>query len=285
MTKSITIAVIQYPGTNCEYETASAIRAAGMTPEIFRWNRDLPELDEFDGYVIPGGFSYQDRIRAGAVGSKKAIVRSLARAAEIGKPILGICNGAQILVESGLVPGISTGTVEMSLAGNRGNDQGRIRTGYHCDWTFIKNHGGDTPGCFNLAFKPGEIIPVPVAHAEGRFITGDTDIIHAIEQSGQIGFQYCDTTGNCQTHYPVNPNGTVLNIAGLYNKQGNVLAFMPHPERAAWMRQVPGDLPVPFNKITTGSGRHHRSQLDAPGPGARFFESMKLYIQTRGEQL
>jgi len=275
----IQIAVIQYPGTNCEYETAEAIRFTGMQAELFRWNRDPGELDDFDGYVFPGGFSYQDRIRAGAVASRKQIIRSILTAAETGKPVLGICNGAQILIESGMTPGITWGDVQMSLARNKAVSAGGVKTGFHCDWIFVRNAQKENPGCFNLCYEKDEVFPVPVAHAEGRFTTADPEIAGKLTTSNLVGFQYCDANGNILPNYPFNPNGALLNIAGLYNVAGNVLAFMPHPERATWLRQVPVDLPAagqsmhgPTAKIT---------ELRKPGPGARFFESMKRYILKR----
>lgn len=267
--QEIRVAVLQFPGTNCEYETASVVEAAGMVPEIFRWNRPVEALSRFDGYVIPGGFSYQDRIRAGAVASKKAICTALVAAAAEGKPILGICNGAQILIETGLVPGHQPESVEMALADN----QVEGRSGYHCDWVYLRvepNNGF----AFSRRFDDGDVIPVPVAHAEGRFVTTSQRVLDGIVANNQIGFKYCTADGKAVELFPVNPNGAQLNIAGLYNVAGNVLALMPHPERGAWQRQIPADIPC-------GQLKRDLQELRQFGPGMKFFLSMKDYIQER----
>nr|HPQ42175.1 phosphoribosylformylglycinamidine synthase I [bacterium] len=214
-----------------------------------------------DGYVIPGGFSYQDRVRAGAIAAKKAICSALVSATAAGKPVLGICNGAQVLVETGLVPGHTPEEVQMALADNRVEG----REGYHCDWVYIRAEKNERHA-FSRRFDPGEVIPIPVAHAEGRFVTRDDDVLRRIVAENQVGFRYCTVRGQVVEMFPVNPNGAQLNLAGLYNVEGNVLALMPHPERGAWMRQVPADM-----------------TLTEPGqaPGMKFFLSMKDFIEER----
>ncbi|MBN1879628.1 phosphoribosylformylglycinamidine synthase I [bacterium] len=262
------IAVLQFPGTNCEYETAAVIEAAGMTADVFRWNRRSSELAGFDGFVIPGGFSYQDRIRAGAVASKKAICAVLVEEAGKGKPILGICNGAQVLVETGLVPG-NESRIDMALAHNKVIG----KSGYHCDWAFIRNETQEKVGAFSRLFAPNEVIPIPVAHAEGRFVTKNANTLDTMVRNGQIGFRYCTSTGEVLEVFPVNPNGAQLNLAGAYNRAGNVLALMPHPERGAWNRQIPIDLERKGQRRLQGL-EYSRMQ----GPGMKFFLSMRDYI-------
>jgi len=128
------IAVIQIPGVNCEYETTRALEAVGLAARIVRWNEPASVYSEFDAYVLPGGFAFQDRIRAGAIAAKLPAVDRIAAESESGKPVLGICNGAQVLVEAGLVPGFHRGRVEMALAPNRAPR----RAGYLCRWAWLR---------------------------------------------------------------------------------------------------------------------------------------------------
>jgi phosphoribosylformylglycinamidine synthase subunit PurQ / glutaminase len=268
------VAVIQYPGTNCEYETARALESVGIPADIFRWNRPADELKKYHGFVIAGGFSYQDRIRAGAVAAKKSIIGALMAEAEAGKPVLGICNGAQVLIETGMVPGISWGETEMALAANLAGSN----RGYHCDWVFLRAEDQVQKGCFNRCFSPGEVIPIPVAHAEGRFTTRNPDTLTSILKNHQIAFRYCTPDGKIDSDFPFNPNGSIENIAGVYNPSGNVLALMPHPERAAWIRQIPVDLPLKFSQPRR-SAQANIAKQRLPGPGASFFKSMKSYLE------
>lgn len=268
-----TAAVIQFPGSNCEHETAAALKKAGIAPHIFRWNRHPDELKEFDGYVVPGGFSYQDRVRAGAAAAKKNIMRALFRQSQKNKPVLGICNGAQILVESGILPGITPGKVEMAIAPNRG------RTGYYCGWIFMKAAAGP-PGCaFTRTLAEGEIMPSPVAHAEGRF-AGDRTLLDRLRENSQIIFRYSTPEGETEPCFPANPNGSADNIAGLSNPEGNVLGLMPHPERAAFMRQVPYDLQGEYGDLKRSS-YGNLEKLDSPGPGMKIFLSITEFLEKK----
>ena len=124
---------MQFPGSNCEAETRDALRAVGAEPEIVRWNVPLETWERFEGFVLPGGFSYEDRVRAGAIAAKHAVLDAVAAAADAGRPVLGICNGAQVLVEAGLVPGIEPGHVEVALAANAAPEW----HGYYCDWVHL----------------------------------------------------------------------------------------------------------------------------------------------------
>lgn len=265
-----TAAVIQFPGSNCEHETAAALKKAGLDPHIFRWNRHPGELKEFDGYVLPGGFSYQDRVRAGAVAAKKSIMRELFRQAQKNKPVLGICNGAQILVESGILPGITPGRVEMAVAPNRG------RTGYYCGWIFMKASSGPPGSAFTGKLSAGEIIPAPVAHAEGRF-AGSRKLLDMLCENSQVIFRYSTPSGETEPRFPDNPNGSADDIAGLSNPEGNVLGLMPHPERAAFMRQVPYDLQGDYGD-SKRSCYGDPEKLNSPGPGMKVFLSMAEFL-------
>jgi phosphoribosylformylglycinamidine synthase I len=262
-----TVAIIQFPGVNCEYETAAAVRSVGLDADLFRWNENPELLEECLAVILPGGFSYQDRIRAGVVAAKDRIMDKVSELARKGRPVLGICNGAQVLVESGLIPGIHWERVDLALAPNVMVD----REGYYCNWVFLRNE--DSRCIWTTAIGIGEIIPIPVAHAEGRFVTGDMDILEEMKKNGQIALRYCSSRGEVDDSFPLNPNGSLENMAGVCNPEGNVLAMMPHPERASWLRQVPEDLPGSWGqKRWRAAG--DVSKMEMEGPGRKFFAAV-----------
>lgn len=232
--KKARVAVIMFPGNNCEVETREVLRLIGCESEILRWNEDPKIISSYDGYVLPGGWSYEDRVRAGVIASKNTIMNLIKERAAAGMPVLGICNGAQVLIESGLVPGI-TGGVDMALAPN---SNPRLE-GFYCTWVNLRVCKRKE-NAFNKYFEDGQVVQMPIAHAEGRFTTIDKHIAHALEEQGLIAFVYCDNEGDASEEFPVNPNGSMMNIAALTNKEGNIMAIMPHPERASFNRQVPG---------------------------------------------
>ncbi len=248
------IAVILFPGTNCENETLRAVKAAGMDGKIIRWNTK-EEIDAYDGFVIPGGWSYEDRIRAGVISAKDPLMEQIKEQAYNGKVVLGICNGAQILVESKMIPGLQN-VIQMALAPNINP----LVNGFYCTWVNIKNNGNKKTA-FNLALKDNEVLPIPVAHAEGRFTTIDRQLLDQLIKNNQILFRYCDKEGKIEDKFPINPNGSLYNIAGICNKEGNVMAMMPHPERASWQHQLPGaqaygEKLAPASKILESIKRH-----------------------------
>ncbi len=253
------VAVVQLPGVNCEVESQRILEAAGARAEIFRWTRSPAELAAYDGYLIPGGFSYQDRVRAGAVAAKDPLLRVLLEGAEAGKPILGICNGCQVLVEAGLVPGIEAGAVEVALAANRFAG----RRGYHSRWVGIAaDPGSHTPFVEGLAGT----FPLPIAHAEGRFTHEDPAFFDRLAAAGHVALRYTPLGGR-DTAAAGNPNGSLLEAAGLTNSRGNVLAMMPHPERAAQLRHVPEDLPHAWGRSRRAAAGNFE-MLESAGPGA-----------------
>lgn len=212
------IAVIQFPGTNCEYEGLRALKSVGLAAEFFRWNQSAGELKNYDAFYLPGGFSYEDRIRSGAIAARDPIMNAIKQEVTKGKPVLGICNGAQILVESGLIPGLDANSLGASLAAN---DRGYLNI-----WVNIKNDSEPSRCVFNN-FPKGHDIRLPIAHGEGRFVI-PKDLLDQLIANGQTIFRYD----------PVNPNGAVYNLAGVCNPAGNVLALMPHPERTPDGRAV-----------------------------------------------
>lgn len=275
------IVVLQFPGSNCEAETARAIRRAGMDATVFRWNDDAARLAEYDGYVIGGGFSYQDRVRSGVIAAKEPVLATLAEAAAAGKPVLGICNGAQILVEAGLVPGLEPGRVEMALAANIMRREGHtVRRDYYATWAFLRCAVPGERTAFTQLLDEGEVLPMPFAHAEGRFTTRDPAVREALSVNRQIVFQYCTPDGDVDETFPVTPNGAMAAAAAICNPAGNVLAIMPHPERAALLRSTPLSLAGPYGEWRRGAVGD-LAVLDGPGPGHMLFLSMARYLEAK----
>ncbi len=269
----IRIGIIQFPGVNCEYETARAIEKVGANASILRWNVDAKEIRSFDGYILPGGFSYEDRVRAGAIAAWEDIVGVLAEEAELGKPILGICNGAQVLVEAGLVPGLEKGRIDLALAPNKGMG----RSGYYSNWVFVKTCSrGRCAATF--AIDEGVVLPIPIAHGQGRFVSGSGEVAKQIEEKELIVLRYCRFDGSLPTGFPDDPNGSMGFAAAITNPKGNVVAMMPHPERAAWLRQVPMDIESEWARRRF-DGRCDWRHLESDGPGLLIFESLKKYIE------
>ncbi|MCD4708761.1 MAG: phosphoribosylformylglycinamidine synthase I [Candidatus Sabulitectum sp.] len=263
-------AVIRFPGSNCEFETARALKNSGLNARIYNWNDiELLSDNRADAYVLPGGFSFQDRIRAGVVASRESIMDLIFEEAVNGKPILGICNGAQVLLESGLVPGWKPGSVQGALAGNLAPG----RSGYLSGWINLKPASEAIERCPWLCAMSGEPIPVPFAHAEGRFVfrKEDTESVKS-----HIGLTYCEVDGSAPDGYPANPNGSALDVAALMNVDGNVLAMMPHPERSFYLWQVPPDLKGPWGDMRRNSSL--KGLEDQPGPGAIIFKSLAKYL-------
>lgn len=225
------IAIVQFPGSNCERETALAVRRAGMVPVDFLWNESPEILQDMDGYVIVGGFSYEDRSRAGIIAALDPVMKEIARQSEQGKPVLGICNGAQILVETGLVPGLKNNQLGMALAENKRIINGKVLgTGFYNAWISMCTGDNPRPNAFTRQLSNNAVLSVPVAHAQGRFVM-PLELLQEIIQEGLDVFRYCDEAGENSEHFPVNPNGSMHQLAAVMNKAGNVMAMMPHPER------------------------------------------------------
>jgi len=231
MNKSIKIAIVQFPGTNTERETLMAVGRADMEPIEFLWNNDYAILKNCSGYIIAGGFSYEDRSRAGIIASLDPVMKEIGKQAEKGKPVLGICNGAQILIESGMVPGLSNNQLGMALTDNKRTKDGHVLgTGYYNNWAHLFLSIPKHRTAFTRHLQSGQSIHIPFAHAEGRFVIPKVLLDELIENR-QTVFRYGDNNGNITTEFPTNPNGSIYNLAAICNPQGNVMALMPHPER------------------------------------------------------
>ena len=230
------VIILRTAGTNCDWETEAAIRLAGANPERVHINRLIEKeknLRDYDILVIPGGFTYGDDISAGKILAneiKYKLFEQLQRFAEK-RLILGICNGFQVLVKSGLLPG-NNGQQEVTLTFN---DSGKFED----RWVYLKNTSE------NCLFTKGlkKLIYLPIAHGEGKFIPKGKKVLKELERNDQVVFKYADCSGK-EGDYPINPNGSVKSIAAICNKEGNILGMMPHPERylcrlhhPAWRRE------------------------------------------------
>ena len=272
------VAVVQFPGVNCEAETARALVRAGLEAELFRWTRAPRELAAFDAYVLPGGFSWQDRVRAGALAAKDPMLDELSARAADGAPVLGICNGAQVLVEAGLVPGNGDGVlprVEVALARNRMPE----RTGYYTRWVWCRVE--DSPCVFTRGLEPGTLLPLPVAHGEGRFAAARKGRVEALAEAGQAPLRYSRHDGAMADAFPDNPNGSEAAVAALCNARGNVMALMPHPERAATLGQVARGIGGEWGERRERALASADGSAFGDGPGMAFFRGLAKALEAR----
>ena len=212
----MTVAVIRFPGSNCEKESVQALNKLGIDSRIIEWNFN-ESMDQFTGFLLPGGFSYQDRIRAGVIASKLPIMKKIKLESDKKKPILGICNGAQILVESGLFSTTSSldQIIDFNYVDNRS-------IGFLCDWGFLSPFNA-SQNIFLQSFSDHDVLPIQICHGEGRFI---------FSSPPPSGLRYVSIEGVCSNAFPITPNGSTENIAAISNASGNALAIMPHPERS-----------------------------------------------------
>lgn len=195
-------AVIQFPGSNCDFDLLWAIRDVMQAEAEFVWHEEK-SLAGFDGVLIPGGFSYGDYLRCGAIASFSNVMPEIKRLAAEGKPVFGTCNGFQILIEAGLLPGALIQNDSLKFVSK---------------WQNLKVNNNSK---FTTVFSKDEVISLPIAHGEGKYIA-DEQTLADLKNNGQIVFTYANG----------NPNGSALDIAGICNQEGNVLGMMPHPERA-----------------------------------------------------
>ena len=204
--------VIVFPGSNCDRDVQTVTQGLLNQPTRLVWHQET-DLGDLDVVVLPGGFSYGDYLRCGAIARFSPVMNSVVEHARQGKWVLGICNGFQILTEVGLLPG--------ALIRNRDLH-------FICDRVPIRVENNRLP--WTQAYCSQQVISLPIAHGEGRYYA-EPETLQALEEEGQVLFRYCTPTG--EVNLTGNPNGSLNNIAGITNQQGNVLGMMPHPERAA----------------------------------------------------
>ena len=204
-------AVLRFPGSNCDQDCVHALNAIAGASADYVWHKDT-SLAGFDAVVIPGGFSYGDYLRCGAIARFSPVMKSVKEFAASGSPVIGICNGFQILCESGLLPG--------ALVRNRGLH-------FVCKHVSLRVERNDSR--FTNAASNGRILNIPIAHGEGCYFADD-ETLASLQANGQVLVRYCDGQGNITDE--ANPNGSRENIAGIRNAAGNVFGLMPHPERA-----------------------------------------------------
>ncbi len=205
------VAVIRFPGSNCDQDAVNAFAEYANADAYFCWHKEH-DLRGADLVVLPGGFSYGDYLRPGAIARFSPIMQEVIAHAERGAPVLAICNGFQIACEAGLLPG--------ALLQN-------ARRQFICEQRFLRVESIATP--FTTEYHLHQVVRIPIAHGDGRY-TADGDTLERLEGEGRVVFRYVDAAGHASDE--ANPNGSMRNIAGIVNERGNVLGMMPHPERA-----------------------------------------------------
>ena len=201
--------IVVFPGTWSDRDCHRAVTVLGHEAD-YVWHKDI-DLSKFDCVVLPGGFSYGDYLRTGAIARFSPVIGSVERFASEGKLVIGICNGFQILCEAGLLPGVLTRNEDLQ---------------FHCEWVHLRTETAETP--FTGAVKPGQVLRIPISHGEGRYYA-DSETLADLNKNRQVVFRYSTPEG--QPTRGANPNGSLENIAGICNRQRNVLGMMPHPER------------------------------------------------------
>jgi len=204
-------AIVVFPGSNCDHDAYHAVtQVLGQDAELV-WHKDI-SLGQADVVILPGGFAHGDYLRTGAIARFSPIMREVSRFAAEGGPVLGICNGFQVLLEAGLLPG--------AMLRNRS-------LYFRCEFLHVRVDQTDTP--FTAACRPGQVMRIPIAHGDGNYYA-EPDVITRLEKNRQVVFRYVSATGEATSE--ANPNGSVNNIAGICNERRNVVGLMPHPERA-----------------------------------------------------
>ena len=230
----MTFAVVVFPGSNCDHDAYHAVKHVLGQQARFVWHKDA-SLAGADVVILPGGFSYGDYLRTGAIARFSPVMQAVTEFAAAGGPVLGICNGFQVLLECGLLPGAMLRNRDLK---------------FHCEFVGLRVERTDTP--FTSLCQRGQVLRVPIAHGEGNYFA-PPEVIDALEASGRIVFRYATAAGEVTD--AANPNGSVNNIAGLCNEARNVVAMMPHPERACELQVGSSDGLVLFESVVHSLSR------------------------------
>jgi phosphoribosylformylglycinamidine synthase len=220
--------IVTFPGSNCDYDAYRAVVEALGEEATYLWHKDH-DLQGSEVVILPGGFSYGDYLRAGAIARFSPIMQEVARHAKRGAPVIGICNGFQIACEAGLLPGALLRNASLKFV---------------CAPITLRVENADTR--FTSGYEQGQLITLPIAHGDGRY-SADTATLDRLEGEGQIVFRYAPDRLQAEEAY--NPNGSIKDIAGIVSKEGNVLGMMPHPERAVDPLLGPADGAALFTSI------------------------------------
>ena len=228
-------AVIVFPGSNCDHDAYHAARHVLGQDAEFIWHKES-SLAGADVVILPGGFSHGDYLRTGAIARFSPVMSAVSEFARAGGPVLGICNGFQILCEAGLLPGAMLRNRDLK---------------FHCEYVRVRVEQADTP--FTSRASAGQVLNLPVAHGEGNYYA-DPDVLAALEADRRVIFRYCDEHG--QITDDANPNGAINSIAGICSEQRNVIGLMPHPERACEPVLGSGDGLVLFESLISSLAAH-----------------------------
>ena len=233
--KNLKFAIIVFPGSNCDHDAYHAAKHVLGHDAEFVWHKDS-SLENADVVILPGGFSHGDYLRTGAIARFSPIMNAVADFARDGGPVLGICNGFQVLLETGLLPGAMLRNRDLK---------------FHCEHVFVRVEQTDTP--FTLRASRGQVLRLPIAHGEGNYYA-DPETIRMLENTGRIVFRYCNEAGDAIDG--ANPNGSLHGIAGICNESRNVVGLMPHPERACEAVLGSADGLVMFESVIASFAEH-----------------------------
>jgi phosphoribosylformylglycinamidine synthase subunit PurQ / glutaminase len=228
-------AVVVFPGSNCDHDAYHAVKHVLGEEAEFVWHKNT-SLGAADAVILPGGFAHGDYLRTGAIARFSPIMQAVTAFATAGGPVIGICNGFQVLLEAGLLPG--------AMLRNRSLH-------FRCEYVHVRVEQTDT--AFTRSCRRGQVLRMPIAHGEGNYYA-EPDVLERLERNGQIVFRYVNAAGDASDES--NPNGSIHNIAGITNEARNVVGLMPHPERACELALGSADGRALFESVINGVGDH-----------------------------